>query len=92
MRKTDDINKILPEEIEEPSDVSEALSEIIKTDEAQIAVLTEKIAEQTAEFAIKVSELSHMNKNEGATGFNPTLAEMAEVFEGIKTELQELGK
>ena len=29
--------------------------------------------------------------NKGATGFNPTAAEMAAVFDGIKAEIEALG-
>ncbi len=36
----------------------------------------------------ELSELSHVN--EGETGFNPTVAEMASVFKGIKAEIEAL--
>jgi hypothetical protein len=39
---------------------------------------------------VKISELSHLN--DGETGFNPTAAEMAEVFEGIKANIKARGK
>ena len=39
---------------------------------------------------VKISELSHLN--DGETGFNPTAAEMAEVFEGIKEGIKARGK
>jgi hypothetical protein len=92
MKNTNDINEIVPEEVPETSELSDELSDKIKTDRATVADLAEKIAEQTAELANKVSELSHLNGNEGVTGFNPTLAELAEVSEGIRAELQNLGK
>jgi hypothetical protein len=38
----------------------------------------------------KIAELSHVN--DGETGFNPTAAEMAEVFEGIKAGIKKRGK
>jgi hypothetical protein len=39
---------------------------------------------------VRIAELSHVN--EGETGFNPTAAEMAEVFEGIKAGIRSRGK
>lgn len=45
-----------------------------------------KIAEQARILAVQLSELSHVN--EGETGFNPTPAEMAVVFEGIKAAIE----
>lgn len=47
-------------------------------------------AEQTKDTDMKISELSHLN--DGETGFNPTAAEMAEVFEGIKEGIKKRGK
>lgn len=46
-------------------------------------------AENVQGDGVRISELSHMN--EGATGFNPTAAEMAAVFDGIKAEIEALG-
>lgn len=37
-----------------------------------------------------ISEPSYLN--DGETGFNPTAAEMAGVFEGIKAQVKALGK
>ncbi len=39
---------------------------------------------------VKIAELSHLN--DGETGFNPTEAEMALVFEGIKAAIKKRGK
>ena len=69
---------------------SEDLAEKIIADEAKLKSLAEKVAEQTKELEEKISELSHLNEAE--TGFNPTAAELASEFEGIKAEIKALGK
>ncbi len=47
-------------------------------------------AEKISANEVKIAELSHLN--DGETGFNPTAAEMAAVFEGIKERIVERGK
>jgi hypothetical protein len=50
-----------------------------------------KITPAEAELLEKeVSALSHLN--EGETGFNPTPAELAEEFQGIKEQIMKLKK
>ena len=47
------------------------------------------MAEQNNKLDASISDLSPMN--DGAPGFNPTLAELASEFEGIKAEIEDLG-
>jgi hypothetical protein len=67
----------------------EELSEKIAVNEASIADLNEKIDEQIKASAAGVSDPSHLS--DGETGFNPTAAELASVFEGIKKQIKALG-
>jgi hypothetical protein len=47
------------------------------------------MAEQSDELNASISDLPRVN--DGAPGFNPTPAELASVFEGIKAEIEDLG-
>jgi hypothetical protein len=64
-----------------------------KEEAAQIPTISEQLSvlttEQTKDTDIKISELSH--SNEGETGFNPTPAELATVYEGIKAQIKARG-
>jgi hypothetical protein len=52
---------------------------------------TNEVAPEEAEvLEEEVSSLSHLN--EGETGFNPTPAEFAEEYEGIKEQIRKLGQ
>jgi hypothetical protein len=50
----------------------------------------EDAAEKIRANDVKIAELSHLN--DGETGFNPTAAEMTEVFEGIKAGIKKRGQ
>ena len=66
----------------------------LKEEVAETPTISERLSaltiEQTKDTDTKISELSHVN--EGETGFNPTAAEMAAVFEEIKAEVKALGE
>jgi hypothetical protein len=51
---------------------------------------TEQLTSPEALPKEEVSEVSHLN--EGQTGFNPTPAELAKEFEGIKEQIKRLKK
>ena len=58
-------------------------------DEALVPT-TEELSEKVRANEAKISELSHLD--DGETGFNPTIAEMAAVFEGIKAGIKKRGE
>ena len=71
-------------------DKNETVDEEVPGTPAILKKLSTLIAEQTKEMDAKISELSHLNEAE--TGYNPTPAELASVYQGIKAQIEGLGE
>jgi hypothetical protein len=75
-------------------DVTPGQEDLKKEGTTQMPAISERLSvlttEQTKDTDMKISELSHVN--EGETGFNPTPAELAMVYEGIKAQIKALGE
>jgi hypothetical protein len=67
----------------------EAGAEEVAGTPATLEKMPDVMAKQSEELNASISNLPHVN--DGAPGFNPTPAELASVFEGIKAEIEDLG-
>jgi hypothetical protein len=69
---------------------NERINEEVSGTPAILKKLSELVAAQNKDMDMKLSELSHINEAE--TGFNPTVAELEAVHEGIKAQIKALGE